>query len=132
MYNAIWITAYIYVNGNKFGLNLIVVNVNDTIVLSAHISDIVNKLNAEYDMQDLGDLQHYLGIVIKRDGKAVRMHQKPFTSEIDDWFAYLLPKTHTQAIYMPPCYLLSSSVRSHDRRRVLGRVIVPLLFHISR
>ena len=32
---------------------------------SAHISDIVDKLNTEYDMQDLGDL--HVQIVIERN-----------------------------------------------------------------
>ena len=70
----------IYVKDNESGLNLIVVYVDDIIVLSvdsAHISDIVDKLKAEYSMKDLGDLQHYLGIIIERDGKVVRIHQKP-------------------------------------------------------
>ena len=45
--------------GDESELNLIVVYVDDIIVLSAHsahISDFVDKLNTEYNMQDQGNL----------------------------------------------------------------------------
>ena len=91
---------------------------------SAYISDIADTLNAEFIMQYLG---HYLGIVIDRDGKGVRMHQKPYKTERVDLFDHL-PKTHT--LVMTSCHLVSSSVWSHDSRRVLGRDIIMSLLSI--
>ena len=104
------------------GLNLIVVFVDVIIVLSAncaHISNIVDQLYTEYDVQDLGDLLYYLGIVIESDG--IRKHQNPF----------YMTEIGNQLAHLPPCHLVSSSARSYNSRGVFGRDIMSLLFHIS-
>ena len=105
----------LYVKGDEAGLDLVVVYVDDIIVLSAdeaHISDVVSKLNTEYDMQDLGDLQHSFGIVINRDDEGVRLHQKPYETKIVERFSHLLPKSYTKVTApLPPSIKLSKESR---------------------
>jgi hypothetical protein len=48
---------------------MILVYVDDIIVLSdddSHTAEVINKFNTQYAMQDLGDLQHYLGLTIEK------------------------------------------------------------------
>ena len=72
--------------GSGDHLNMILVYVDDIIVLSDddnHVAEVINKFNTQYAMQDLGDLQHYLGLTIeKRDDGKIKLHQTAYAKDV--------------------------------------------------
>ena len=72
---------------------MILVYVDDIIVLSAddvHIDEVVTALKTQYAMQDLGDLQHYLGITIERCEGQIKLHLTAYTKDVVVRFNHLL------------------------------------------
>ena len=49
--------------------NIIVLSANNV-----HIDEVVTAFKIQYAMQDLGDLQHYLGITIERSEGQIKLH----------------------------------------------------------
>lgn len=80
--------------GSGDHLNMILVYVDDIIVLSDddnHVAEVINKFNTQYAMQDLGDLQHYLGLTIeKRDDGKIKLHQTAYAKDVVSRFSHLL------------------------------------------
>jgi hypothetical protein len=80
--------------GSGDQINLILVYVDDIIVLSddeSHTAEVINKFNTQYAMQDLGDLQHYLGLTIeKRDDGTIKLHQTAYAKDVVSRFSHLL------------------------------------------
>ena len=76
---------------------MILVYVDDIIVLRAddvHIDEVVTAFKTQYAMQDLGDLQHYLGIItIERSEGQIKLHQTAYANDVVARFNHLLSCT---------------------------------------
>jgi hypothetical protein len=58
----------------------IILTANSTILLNI----IITKLHHEFDMTDLGPLQHFLGISVARNSKGMFLSQEQYTTELLD------------------------------------------------
>ena len=41
---------------------------------SSHIEEVVRRFKSQYTMQDMGNLEHYLGITFVRDKYVIKLH----------------------------------------------------------
>ena len=81
-----------YYKGNG-ELNPILVYVDDITVLSAdssHIGEVVSSFKAQYTMQDMGDLENFLGITIVRDKNIIKLHQTAYARDVVSRYSHLL------------------------------------------
>ena len=49
---------------------------------SSHIEEVVSRFKPQYTMQDMGDLEHYLGITIVRDKNVIKLHQTAYAQDV--------------------------------------------------
>jgi hypothetical protein len=68
--------------------------VDDSIVIGddeSHTAEVIIKFNTHYAMQDIGDLQHYLGLTIeKRDDSTIELHPTACAKDLVSRFSHLL------------------------------------------
>ena len=82
---------------------MILVYMDDIIVLSAddvHIDEVVTAFKTQYAMQDLGDLQHYLGITIENSESQIKLHQTAYAMHISTPDSSML---HVKLSCIPYC-----------------------------
>ena len=108
--------------GNQ--LNMILVYVDDIIVLSAddvYIDKMVNSFKTQYTMQDLGNLQHELGIAIERSEGQIKLHQTAHAKYVVARFNHLLSerKRRCKAVTsLPPSMKLTKeSIEAETNRQ---------------
>lgn len=93
---------------------MILVYVDDIIVLSDdenHTAEVIDKFKTQYSMQDLGDLQHYLGLTIeRRDDGTMKLHQTAYAKDVVSRFSHLLSDRKRRSrtdTPLPPGFKLS-------------------------
>ena len=80
---------------HKGKLVLISIYVDDILVLEAdldYVEEIKQLFTSRFDMNDIGELQHFLNMHVTRDEKGIHLDQKAYTEKVLDKFGYLLGK----------------------------------------
>ena len=104
--------------GNQ--LNMILAYVDDIIVLSA---DDMHIDETQYAKQDLGDLQHYLGITIERSAGQIKLHQTAYAKDVVTRFNHQLSERKRRckaATPLPPRLKLTKESKEAETNRQRG------------
>lgn len=84
-----------YIHYNSPGMSILFVYVDDIIVTSANnefISAFISYLHSRFEVKDLGELNYFLGIEVRRYGSQLQLSQTKYTLDLLKRANFLLAK----------------------------------------